>query len=73
MYLFSINALSKQKRSMHHRVRKPRELTTRRYAAHMVKLNEHLVLFPGSNPNNKNVETEINDILLRSISNGWGK
>ena len=73
MYLFSINALSKQKLSIHHGVSKPRELMLRRYAAHMVKLSQHLVVFPGSNHNNKNVETEINDIILHSIPNGWGK
>ena len=57
MYLFSINTLSKQKLSIHHGVSKPHKLMLRRYAAHMVKLNEHLAVFPGSNTDNKNVET----------------
>ena len=73
MYLFSIDVLSKQKISMKHGVRKPGELMFRHYAAHMVKLNKHLAVFTGSNTDNKNIETEINDILLHSIPNGWGK
>ena len=69
MSLFSIHTLSKKNISMHYEARKPRELMFGRYTAYTAKLNEHLAVLPGSNPENCFVETEINDILLYSIPN----
>ena len=38
-YFYPINTLSNQKHAMHRRMRNPRELKVRRYAAHMIELN----------------------------------
>ena len=68
MYLFTISALYKQDRMMHHGMRKPSELKIILYAAHMIKLNDYLD-FTGSKPNNEICETEIIYIPLNSIPN----
>ena len=41
-YLFPITNLSKQKRAMRLRMRKPHELNLRRYEAHIIKLNYYI-------------------------------
>ena len=45
----------------------------RRYASHMIKLNEYLDVFMVSNLNKTIGETELNGILLHSMPSIWGK
>ena len=52
---------------MHHRMRKPRKLEVRRYAAHMIELNEYLVALPGVKSSDKLVVTELVGIILNSM------
>ena len=42
-----------------------------RYAAHMIKLNEYLDIFAGSQEIEKIGETELNEILLHCMPNFW--
>ena len=39
----------------------------------MVKLNEYLTIFTGSDMDNKSFESELNEILLHNTPNGWDK
>ena len=71
-YFFPISALSKKNHALRHGMRNPIKLKIRRYAAHLIELNEYLNIFPGSNMNNKIGGTELNEILLHNVSHGWG-
>ena len=44
-YLFPVNALSKQKCAMRHKMRKPHKLKTSCYAVRLAEFNEGLALF----------------------------
>ena len=48
-YFPPVNSLSKQKRAMRCQMKKTRNLTVRRYAAHLIDLNDYLASFPGAN------------------------
>ena len=72
-YYFPVNSLSKQKRAMRRRMKKPRALTVRRYLARLIDLNEYLESFPGANLNDKIRLTKINEIPLKSTPNSWSK
>ena len=50
-----------------------RELKLRRSTARMIKLNEYLSEFPGANESDKFGETELNEILLNCIPNGYSR
>ena len=50
-----------------------RSLKVRSYAARLIDLNEYLASFPGENLSDKIGVTELNEILLSSISNIWYK
>ena len=62
--------MSKKNHTKHLLMRNPSELRSRHYAAHMIKLNEYLAIFPGSNPTKRTVKTDRNYILLHSMPNG---
>ena len=47
-YFFLVNLTSKQKRAMRCGMKKTHRLTVRRYAAHLIDLNENLTSFPGA-------------------------
>ena len=62
--------LSKQKRAMCRRARKPRELKVRHYAACMIFINEYFSDLPGAKECDKIGEMDINEILLNIMPNG---
>ena len=70
-YFFPVNALSKQKCVMRRGMRNPRGLNIRLYAAHMIGLNKYLSIFPWAKANEKMYETDLNEILLKSMPNRW--
>ena len=49
------------------------ELKLRRYAACMIELNENLSSLIVSNASEEIGETELNEIILNSMPNGWSK
>ena len=53
------------------RMRKPRELKVRRYAARMNELYEYLAVFSGAKANDKIGETGFNGIIFNSIPSFW--
>ena len=54
-------------------MKKPRSLKLRRYTARLICLNEYLASFPGTAMAQKMGVTELNEIILNSISNIWSK
>ena len=56
---------------MHRKMEKPRAFKVRFYSARLTKINWHLDVFPGLNPNNSDME--LNEILLQIVLNVWGK
>ena len=62
-----------KKKVMRRGMSNPHELWVRRYAARLIDLNEYLFAFPGAKASDKIGETELNEILLISIPNGWSK
>ena len=52
---------------------KPRALTVRRYAERLIDINEYLDSFLGETLNDDIRETELNEIFLNSMPNGWYK
>ena len=54
-------------------IKKPRSLTVRCYAAHLIDLNEYLASFLGANLTDKIGVTKLNKILISSIPNIWSK
>ena len=54
-YFPPINALSNQKRAIFRGMRTPRELKLRRFADHMIDINEYLTVFPGAKESEKSV------------------
>ena len=73
MVFFPVNLLSKQKRAIRRCMKKPRSLKVRRYAAHLIDLNECLVSFPVATMDDKIGVTELNEIILNSTPNSWSK
>ena len=71
--LFPVNALSKKKRAMYRRMRKPHGLKVRLYMTCLIDLSGYLPSFPGSTPTHKIGMTELNEILLNSMPNSWSK
>ena len=68
-----MNSLSKQKRVMRRRMRKPHELKLRRYSDCLIDLNNYFDVFHGSKLSEKIGMTELNEILLNSMTNSWSK
>ena len=54
-------------------IRKPRELKARLYVAHIIEINEYLSIFSGEKASIKTFETELNEIILKSIPNGGSR
>ena len=54
-------------------MRKSHKLKVRCYAARLIDINEYLSVLPGVKAGNNISETELNEILLSSISNGSSK
>ena len=52
-YFHPVNALSEQKRMMHHGMSNPRGLNIRRYNACMIGINEYFDVFPGEKASKK--------------------
>ena len=63
----------KQKRAMHRGMRIPRGLILRRYADFFIALKEYLAVFVGEKISDKFCVTELDQILLNSMSNIWSK
>ena len=59
-YFFSVNFVSKKNCAIRCRMRKPRGLKVRQYAAHLIDLNEYLVLFPGAKLNDRILIMDLN-------------
>ena len=68
MYFFSINASPKQKHAMRPRTRNPCELKMKRYNNIMIIPNEYLYAFSILKASDKYGETELNEILLNTIT-----
>ena len=54
-------------------MKKTRSLRVRRYASHLIDLNEYLASFTGATMDDSMGVTESNKILLNSMSNRWSK
>ena len=52
-------------------MKKPCKSKVRIYTACLIGLNEYLEEFPGEKASSKFDETELNEILLNSMPNGW--
>ena len=72
-YFFPFNLLSKQNRAERRRIRKPRVLKVRFYAACLIDFNKYLTLFPGEKLTDNIGVAELNEILLNSMPNSWIK
>ena len=51
----------------------PLSLKVKRYAAHLIDLNEYLASFPGVTTTDKMCVTELNESLSNMIPNSWSK
>ena len=58
---------------MRRRIKKPRILKLRRYAACLIYLNEYLASFPGDKQADKVYVTGFNDIFYYIMPNSWPK
>ena len=54
-------------------MKNPRSLKARRYAAHLIDINDYLASFPGETMAYKMGINEISEILLNSMPNIWSK
>jgi len=70
-HIFPLRALVKQKRYMRRHMRKPRELTTRQYAARIVEMSEDLTAFPNFEDSNKFSDDELMDIYENTNPVKW--
>ena len=72
-YVPPFDALSKQKRAMRRKMRKPQGLRVRLYNACLIDINEYLATFLGEKSSDKICEAELNEILLNSMPNRWSR
>ena len=56
---------------MRRAMRKPRDITCKRFSARLAELNNYFPLFPVSNASNKMPPEDLNAILLHVVLNGW--
>lgn len=70
-HIFPKRALSFQKRYMRRYLRKPRDMTTREFAARISEMNQYLKQFPPFEDNQELDEDEIIDILEFGIPHSW--
>ena len=68
-----MDSLSKTKRAMCRRMKKLCSLKVRRYAEHLIDMNEYLASFPGAPLADKIDVTEFNEIILNGMLNNWSK
>ena len=54
-------------------MRNPHKLKVRRYSDCIIDTNEYFSAFPGAKALDRIGETEINEIILNIIPNGWSK
>ena len=54
-------------------MKNPRSLKARRYAAHLIGLNDYLASFPVATMDDKMSVTDLNENLLNSMINSWLK
>ena len=54
-------------------MRKPYRLKVRRYTDHLIDLNKYSDSFPGEKLTDKISMTELNEIVLNSMTNSWTK
>ena len=65
-------ALQNQKRWMRRSLRKPKDMTVRTFASHLLRLNvEELPLLPPFNPNQGLQDDELIDILVSACPKSW--
>lgn len=72
-HIFPQRALSFQKRYMRRYMRKPKDMTTREFAARISELNQYLKQFPPFEDNQEIDEEEIIDIIEFGIPHSWQK
>ena len=72
-YFPPINALFNHKITIHRAMRKPRDLTFKRFATLLTELNNHLTQLPGSSNAKKIPPKDLNKILVHTILNVWAK
>ena len=71
MHYFPVHFFSQKRRVIRRGMRNPNGLKVRCFTARLIGLNEYIAAFPGENSSDKIGETDLNEILLNSISNGW--
>ena len=69
--VFPHRALEHQKLWMRRDMRKPKELTSRKLASAISRINNHLHLFPGASNDDKFSESEIVELMEFSIPQEW--
>ena len=72
-YFPHVNTLSKQNYMMSSGMRNPLELKLRHYSVRMIDLNYYMDAFPGEKASDKMSETELDEILLKSMLNGCNR
>ena len=72
-FFLPMNSHSKQNYAMRCCMKKPRILKVRRYDSCLIDLNDYLASFLGATMADKIGVTELNEILLNSMSNSWSK
>lgn len=72
-HIFPQRALSFQKRYMRRYLRKPKEMSTREFAARISELNQYLKQFPPFEDNQEIDDEEIIDIIEFGIPSSWQK
>jgi hypothetical protein len=72
-HVFPQRALAHQKRYMHRYMRKPRDMSTREFAARVTELNAYLKEFPPFQSDQQLDDPEIMDILEFGVPNSWQK
>ena len=69
--IFPHHALKQQKRWMQRNMKKPKDLSTRKMAAAITKINNMLLRFPGATDASKFSDAEIVELLELSLPNAW--
>jgi hypothetical protein len=70
-HIFPQRALAFQKRYMRRYLRKPKDMTTREFAARLSELNQYLKQFPPFEDNQEIDDEELIDIMEFGIPNSW--
>ena len=54
-------------------MRKPHDMSCKRFAARLTEFNNFLLVFPGSDTTKKMPTEELNEILLHAVPKNWAK